>query len=107
MDESLNSRIDRMFARDRLMAWSALVALWVFVAFVHFAVDAFVTDGRIRLALMVSAATLLVFNTASIAAMVRHYSNDRLHIYGLDIRHLDERRAFTIDALGSSGKRHD
>ena len=93
MGESLNSRIDRMFARDRLMAWSALAALWVFVAFVCFAVDAFVTDGRIRATLMGSAAILLVFNTASIAAMVRHYGSDRSHIYGLDIRHLDENRA--------------
>ncbi len=103
MGESLNSRIDRMFARDRLMAWFALAALWVFVAFVYFAVDAFVTDGRIRAALMVSAAILLVFNTASIAAMVRHYGNDRIHIYGLDIRHLDENRAASEGARHLSG----
>lgn len=106
MGESINSRIDSMFARDRLMAWSALVALWVFVAFVLFAVDGFVTDGRIRAVLMVSAAVLLVFNTASVAAMVRHYSDDKNHIYGLDIRHLDENRAARSGAPDRSGSRN-
>jgi hypothetical protein len=32
---------------------------------------------------------LLVFNTGSIANMVRHYSHDKERIYGTDIKHLD------------------
>jgi hypothetical protein len=32
----------------------------------------------------------LIFNTASIAAMVKHYEEDKEFIYGLDIKHLDE-----------------
>jgi len=35
---------------------------------------------------------LLLFNTASITAMIRHYGNDKEHIYGVDIRHLDAGR---------------
>jgi hypothetical protein len=34
----------------------------------------------------------VIFNTASIAAMVNHYSHDKEHIYGTDIRHLDAGR---------------
>lgn len=97
MGESLDSRIDRMYARDRIMAWIAVIALWAVIAFVYFAVDGVVNDSRIRVALGITAIVLLLFNTASIAAMVRHYREDKTHIYGLDIKHLDENRALTGD----------
>jgi hypothetical protein len=35
---------------------------------------------------------VLIFNTASILAMLRHYADDRDFIYGLDLKHLDEMR---------------
>jgi hypothetical protein len=92
MAEQLADRIDRMFARDRAFALFMVAVLWICVGFVYFAVDAHVRDGGIRIALIVGALLLLVFNTASILAMVRHYREDKAHIYGLDIRHLDERR---------------
>jgi len=93
MAESIASRIDRMFARDRFMAIMLVVLLWLCTAFVYFAVDKFVTDGGIRIALIIGALALLAFNTASIVAMIRHYREDKEHIYGLDIRHLDENRS--------------
>jgi len=37
----------------------------------------------------VGAALLLLFNTASIIAMLKHYGQDKAHIYAIDIRHLD------------------
>lgn len=95
MDESLGSRIDHMFARDRIMAWIVVIALWLTIAFVYFAISDVVNDTRIKIALGISALVLLLFNTASIAAMVRHYREDKAHIYGLDIKHLDENRAVT------------
>lgn len=93
MDPSLSARIERMFSRDRAVAWLLVVLLWITIAFVTLKVDGMVSDGGIRVALYVAALVLLIFNTASIGAMVRHYHNDREHIYGLDIRHLDENRA--------------
>lgn len=93
MSEPINARIDRMFARDRFMAWLSVVLLWLTIAVVYFAVDNVLDDTRIRVALAIAAIALLVFNTASIFAMVRHYQQDKAHIYGLDIRHLDENRA--------------
>ena len=92
MAESLASRIDRMFARDRFMALLFVVLLWLCTGFVYFAMDPLVTNGGIRIALAIAALFLLAFNTASILAMISHYREDREHIYGLDIRHLDENR---------------
>jgi hypothetical protein len=92
MDYRLRKRIDSMFARDRLMAGAALLALWVALGYVYFAVGMSVVDPAVRIALTIGAAGVVVFNTASVTAMVRHYKEDKDHIYGLDIRHLDENR---------------
>ena len=40
----------------------------------------------------IGALLILIFNTASMLAMIKHYQADRDHIYGLDIKHLDENR---------------
>jgi len=93
MDPSVSARTERMFSRDRAVALLLVLLLWIVIAFVTLKVDGMVRDGSIRIALYAAALVLLIFNTASIAAMIRHYRADREHIYGLDIRHLDENRA--------------
>jgi len=40
----------------------------------------------------IAALVLLLFNTTSIGAMVRHYGHDKSHIYAIDIKHLDAGR---------------
>jgi hypothetical protein len=92
MSQQLRSRIDAMFGRDKMMAWIFVVLLWITIAFVYFAIDQFITDSALRAVVTIGAFLLLVFNTAAILAMVRHYSEDKDHIYSLDIRHLDESR---------------
>lgn len=93
MDYSIRKRIDSMFARDRWMAWIALCLLWITIGYVYTSVDDFVTDASVRIAITVGAFLVLIFNSASILAMIRHYKEDKEHIYGLDIHHLDEGRA--------------
>lgn len=93
MTANLASRIDAMFLRDRLWAWGFVLVLWLAVGFVFFSIYPLAPNGGIRAVMVVSATILLVFNTAAIFAMVRHYAHDKEFIYGLDIRHLDERRA--------------
>lgn len=93
MEHTMQKRINGMFARDRLMACIALLLLWVTLGYVYIAVTASATDPAVRIALSIGVTGVLVFNTASILAMVRHYKDDKNHIYGLDIRHLDENRA--------------
>ncbi len=92
MNYRMRKRIDSMFARDRLMAGIALLALWVALGYVYFAVSLSVTDPAVRVALTIGVIGVVVFNTASVTAMVRHYKEDKDHIYGLDIHHLDENR---------------
>lgn len=91
-DQSLRSRIDAMLSRDRAMAWIFVVLLWITVGFVYVATDHFIADGTLRAVLTVGALLILIFNTASMLAMIKHYQEDRDHIYGLDIKHLDENR---------------
>jgi hypothetical protein len=88
---AMSARIDAMFAKDRLFAWLFVVALWLVTAFVLFGALPY-SSGGVTVACWIAAVVLVIFNTASIAAMVRHYSHDKEHIYGTDIRHLDAGR---------------
>lgn len=89
---SMQSRIDRMFARDRLWAWGFVIALWIVLAFVYFAVSSYIVDGTAKIVAAIAGLAVGIFNTASIAAMISHYSHDKNFIYELDIRHLDANR---------------
>lgn len=93
MEHAMQKRIARMYSRDRRMALLALLALWMTLGYVYIAVTSFAPDPAVRVALSIGVAAVLIFNTASIFAMIRHYKDDKDHIYGLDIRHLDENRA--------------
>ncbi|MEM5389448.1 hypothetical protein VSR68_38710 [Paraburkholderia phymatum] len=93
MEHTIRKRIDRMFFRDKRMAQIALLLLWVTFAYVYFAITSQTTDTSVQVALSIGAGAVLIFNSASILAMIRHYAEDKDHIYGLDIRHLDENRA--------------
>ncbi len=88
----LNERIDAMFKLDRLWAGGVVVALWAVVFFVMLAVRGFIQDPAIEVVCWIAAGLLLLFNTASIVAMIRHYANDKQHIYAVDIRHQDAGR---------------
>ena len=90
--QTMQSRIDRMFGRDRLWAWGFVIALWIVLAFVYFSVSGFIVDGTAKIVAAIAAVLVGIFNTASIGAMISHYSHDKNSIYELDIRHLDARR---------------
>ena len=88
----LDARIEATFARDKLTAAVLVVALWVTVFFVMLAVRGFIADKSVEIVCWIGAAILLLFNTSSIIAMIRHYGEDKAHIYAVDIRHLDAGR---------------
>lgn len=92
MTPDLSARIEAMFRRDRLWAWGFVVVLWLVVGFVLTMIYPLAQDDTVRTVMVIAAALLVTFNTASIAAMVHHYAHDKEFIYGLDIRHLDESR---------------
>jgi hypothetical protein len=89
---SMQSRVDRMFARDRIWAWAFVIVLWIVLAFVYFAVSGLIQDDNAKIVAAIAALLVGIFNTASIAAMISHYSHDKNAIYELDIKHLDARR---------------
>lgn len=93
MKQDLQSRIQRMFMQDCVMAWFDVLLLWAAVAFVLISILGIVQDDGIRLALYIGSGLLVLFNTASVAAMTSHYAEDKDFIYGLDIKHLDANRA--------------
>lgn len=102
MNKELAARIQSMYLRDCFMAWFDVVLLWATVLFVLFAILGFVEDSGIRLAMWVASAVLLVFNTASVFAMTRHFSEDKEYIYSMDIKHLDAHRAAHLGQMQRS-----
>jgi hypothetical protein len=90
--DDLDHRIEAMHAGDRLGAIAFVVALWVVILFTLISIWSNVGNGGIRAILLIFGALVLLFNTASILAMLRHYANDKDFIYGLDLKHLDEMR---------------
>jgi fatty acid desaturase len=92
MADDIKSRIEAMYSRDRLFALGFVLVLWVTVLFVLLAVQPYIADPSIVAVCWIAAALLLLFNTTSILAMVRHYGHDKEHIYGTDIKHLDAGR---------------
>jgi hypothetical protein len=91
-DGTLESRIDAMHGRDRVGALAFVIVLWVVILFTLISIWPDITNAGIRTILVISAALVLLFNTASIVAMLRHYASDKHFIYGLDLKHLDEMR---------------
>jgi hypothetical protein len=85
----LNQRVEAMYQSDKRGAWLFVIALWIVVLFVLFMSWPHIPDSGVRAVVAVAALAVLVFNTASIYAMVSHYAEDKEFIYGLDIKHLD------------------
>jgi peptidoglycan/LPS O-acetylase OafA/YrhL len=88
----LNQRIEAMYRGDVRGALAFIVVLWIAVLFVLFMSWPHIPDSGVRTVVVLAAAAVLIFNTASIAAMLRNYAADKDFIYGLDIKMLDESR---------------
>lgn len=88
----LNQRIEAMHKRDVQIAWTFVIGLWCAMIFVAYATWDLAPSSGARLMLLIGGSVVLIFNTAAILAMLRHYREDRDFIYGLDIKFLDEAR---------------
>lgn len=85
-----DARVKRMFARDRVWALAAVLALWCVYAFAFWQLYVSQSEPGVLWALAIGGSLVLLFNTASIVAMILHYAQDKDHIYRLDIYYLDE-----------------
>jgi hypothetical protein len=87
----LRDRVDKMYRGDARAAITLVVVLWLTIFFVILAVRSYMPPG-VELVCWIAAAVLLLYNTSSIVAMLRHYSENKAHIYPIDIHHLDAGR---------------
>ncbi len=89
-EPSMQERVEATYSSDRLWALALLVCLWIAVGIVYLGIRSVVDQSGISFALIVSALLIVGYNTASVIAMIRHYSHDKRWIYEIDIRHLDQ-----------------
>lgn len=82
-----------MHRSDTRVAWAFVIGLWFAIIFVAIATWNLAPNGTARILLLCAGAVILVFNTAAIMAMLRHYREDRDFMYGLDIKFLDAAKA--------------
>ncbi|WP_315927152.1 hypothetical protein [Mesorhizobium sp. SP-1A] len=88
----LDQRIEAMHGRDRAGLVIFILVLWGTLLFALFNVWPYISVPAIGIILTIACALVLIFNTAAIVAMLRHYHEDKHFIYGLDLKHLDEMR---------------
>lgn len=93
MNSTMQERIESMAKMDRLWGVGFVIVLWVVYAFVFVEVNSVVQNAGVRLALIIGGVVVVIFNTASITAMLRQYAKHKEATYEPDIRHLDEKRA--------------
>lgn len=79
-----------MYRADVRGAWIFVALLWIVILFVLIMSWPHIPDTGVRVVSLLAAVAVLIFNTASIAAMVKNYAADKNFIYGLDIKMLDE-----------------
>jgi uncharacterized protein YhhL (DUF1145 family) len=85
-------RIDGMYSGDRRWSLVLVALLWAAILFVLLMTWPYIADGPARIVAVIAGGLLLLFNTASILAMLSHYGEDKDHIYGLDLKYLDAMR---------------
>jgi len=85
----LGQRIEAMYQRDKVWAWVIVLVLWLATLAVLLLSWPHIPDKGVRLVAALGAGAVLIFNTASIVAMLNHYAEDKEFIYGLDIKGLD------------------
>ncbi len=66
-----DARVRRMFAGDRIWAFGSIGVLWIIYAFTYWQLSVSQDESGVLGALAIAGGLVLLFNTASIAAMMR------------------------------------
>jgi hypothetical protein len=88
----LQQRIEALYRSDLRGSAILIICLWATILFVLFMTWPYIPQGSIKAVVAIAAAAVLIFNTAAILAMVKHYKEDKEFIYGLDIKNADASR---------------
>jgi hypothetical protein len=97
---SMESRIDSLARRDRVLAVTFTVLMWITLVFVFMASREVAPSTGVTIVLLVSFLILGAFNTASIVGMIRAYAANKDMIYREDIRNLDRGKAAAAQEAG-------
>jgi hypothetical protein len=79
-----------MYRSDKRNAWILIIALWIALLSVLLLSWPHIPNATVRTVCALGAAAVLIFNTASMIAMLNHYAEDKRFIYELDILGLDQ-----------------
>jgi hypothetical protein len=93
VDSALQQRIDAMLRRDIAVGVAFASAMWLTILFIFIMTARVVDDATVVVVLGASGAVLGIFNTLSLTSMISRYRQERHHVYGEDIAHLDAMRA--------------
>lgn len=85
----LNQRIEVLYQSDKRNAYILIALLWIVVLFVIIMSWPYIPDNGVRIVSLIGAVAVLIFNTAAVLAMLKHYDEDKAFIYGMDIKMLD------------------
>jgi hypothetical protein len=89
-ERAVQDQMDTMYQRDRWMAIASVVAMLVVLPFVYIALLDHMPGTGTKVVLAGSGLVLLVYNVASMVALVRNYKRDKDFIYRRDVAHLRE-----------------
>jgi archaellum biogenesis protein FlaJ (TadC family) len=89
-ERAVQEQMDTMYQRDRWMAIASVVAMLVVLPFVYIALLDNMPGTGTKVVLAASCVVLLVYNVASMLALVRNYRRDKDFIYRRDVAHLSE-----------------
>jgi hypothetical protein len=89
----MQARIDSMLKRDIAVGVFFASAMWLTLLFVYLVTARIVEDRMVSLVMLASALGLGVLNTLSLMSLISRYRNERQHVYGEDIAHLDAIKA--------------
>jgi archaellum biogenesis protein FlaJ (TadC family) len=89
-ERSIQDQMDTMYRRDRWMAIATVVAMLIVLPFVYIALLGNMPGTGTKLVLAASGVVLLIYNVASMLALVRNYRRDKDFIYRRDVAHLRE-----------------
>ena len=89
----MQERIDPMLKRDIAVGVFFASAMWLTLLFVYLVTARVVEDRMVTFVMLAAALALGVLNTLSLMSLISRYRNEREHVYGEDILHLDALKA--------------
>jgi archaellum biogenesis protein FlaJ (TadC family) len=101
-ERSIQEQMEKMYQRDRWMAIASVVAMLIVLPFVYVALLENMPGTGTKVVLAAAGVVLLIYNVASMLALVRNYRRDKDFIYRRDVAHLRELAVARRAARGRS-----